>query len=239
MTDHFNPKENRLLAALPKDEYERLLPNLERVSMPLGEVIHESGGILRYVYFPTTCIISLLYVIENGASAEIAIIGNDGLVGLALFMGGRTMPNRAVVQSDGYAYRLRGRLVMQEFNRYGVMLQLVLRYSQALITQMAQTAVCNRHHSVDQQLCRRLLLSLDRLPSNDLSMTQALIANMLGVRREGVTVAAGKLQKAGLIHYCRGHISVMDRKGLEKRVCECYQVVKTEFDRLLPPLRAA
>jgi len=203
--------------------------------MPLGEVIYESGGELRYVYFPTNCIVSLLYVMENGASAEIAVVGNDGIIGLALFMGGGSMPNRAVVQSAGSAYRLRGHVLMQEFNRYEALLHLLLRYTQALITQMAQTAVCNRHHSVDQQLCRWLLLSLDRLPSNELAMTQELIANMLGVRREGVTEAAGKLQQAGLIHYSRGRITVLDRPGLEARVCECYHVVKTESDRLLPP----
>jgi CRP-like cAMP-binding protein len=204
--------------------------------MPLGEVLYESGGQLRHAYFPTTCIVSLLYVMENGASAEIAVVGNEGLVGVALFMGGGTMPNRAVVQSAGHAYRLRGALMQQEFDRYGALLRLLLRYTQALITQMAQTAVCNRHHSVDQQLCRWLLLSLDRLPSNHLVMTQELIANMLGVRREGVTEAAGKLQQAGLIHYSRGHITVVDRPGLEARVCECYQVVRAEFDRLLPSL---
>ncbi|WP_445370811.1 Crp/Fnr family transcriptional regulator [Methylomonas sp. HW2-6] len=235
MSDLDNPQLNHLLNALPTAEYQRLLPHLERVDMPLGEVIYESGGELRYVYFPATCIISLLYVMENGASAEIAVVGNDGMIGVALFMGGGSMPNRAVVQSAGYAYRLRGQLLMQEFNRYEVMLHLLLRYTQALITQMAQTAVCNRHHSVDQQLCRWLLLSLDRLPSNELAMTQELIANMLGVRREGVTEAAGKLQQAGLIHYSRGRITVLDRPGLEARVCECYHVVKAESDRLLPP----
>ncbi|MBD9362396.1 Crp/Fnr family transcriptional regulator [Methylomonas fluvii] len=235
MTDLDSPQYNHLLKVLPEAEYERLLPHLERVEMPLGEVIYESGGELRYVYFPTTCIVSLLYVMENGASAEIAVVGNDGIIGVALFMGGGSMPNRAVVQSAGHAFRLRGQLLMQEFNRYEGMLHLLLRYTQALITQMAQTAVCNRHHSVDQQLCRWLLLSLDRLPSNELTMTQELIANMLGVRREGVTEAAGKLQHAGLIHYSRGKITVLDRPGLEARVCECYQVVRAESDRLLPP----
>ncbi len=235
MPNHHNPKENHLLAALPTEEYEHLSPHLERIQMALGEVIYESGGELRHAYFPTTCIVSLLYVLASGESAEIAVIGNEGLVGVALFMGGGTMPNRAVVQSAGYAYRLRGALIKQEFDRYGALLRLLLRYTQALITQMAQTAVCNRHHSVDQQLCRWLLLCLDRLPSNELLMTQELIANMLGVRREGVTEAAGKLHKAGLIDYRRGHITVLDRPGLEARVCECYQVVKTEFDRLLPP----
>lgn len=238
MTELDSPQYNQLLNALPEAEYERLLPHLERVTMPLGEVIYESGGELRYVYFPTTCIVSLLYVMENGASAEIAVVGNDGIIGVALFMGGGSMPNRAVVQSAGHAFRLRGQLLMQEFNRYEGMLHLLLRYTQALITQMAQTAVCNRHHSVDQQLCRWLLLSLDRLPSNELTMTQELIANMLGVRREGVTEAAGKLQQAGLIHYSRGRITVLDRPGLEERVCECYHVVKAESDRLLPPSRS-
>ena len=207
--------------------------------MPLGKVIYESGEELRHVYFPTNCIVSLLYVMENGAPAEIAVIGNEGIVGLALFMGGESMPNRAVVQSAGFAYRLRAPLVKQEFGLNGPLLRLLLRYTQALITQMAQTAVCNRHHSLDQQLCRWLLLSLDRLDSDQLVMTQELIANMLGVRREGVTEAAKKLQQAGLIEYRRGHITVLDRPGLEKRVCECYQVVKTEFDRLLPDMHIA
>ncbi|WP_139556743.1 Crp/Fnr family transcriptional regulator [Methylotetracoccus oryzae] len=230
-----SPRQNHLLNVLPTDEYERLLPHLERVAMPLGDVLYESGGELRHVYFPTTCIVSLLYVMENGASAEIAVVGNEGIIGVALFMGGGTMPNRAVVQSAGHAYRLRGTIMQQEFDRYGVLLHLLLRYTQALITQMAQTAVCNRHHSLDQQLCRWLLLSLDRLSGDELVMTQELIANMLGVRREGVTEAAGKLQRAGLIEYRRGHIKVLNREGLEARVCECYQVVKAEFDRLLPP----
>jgi CRP-like cAMP-binding protein len=236
MTDPYDPRQNHLLAALPAIEYKRLLPYLELVSMPLGEVLYESGVELRYAYLPTTCIVSKLYVMENGASAEIAVVGNEGIIGVALFMGGKTMPNRAVVQSAGYAYRLRGHLLMQEFNRNGALHHLLLRYTQALITQMAQTAVCNRHHTVDQQLCRWLLLSLDRLASNELIMTQELIANMLGVRREGVTEAAGNLQRSGLIDYSRGHITVLDRLGLEARVCECYQVVKTEFDRLLPAL---
>lgn len=230
------PKQNHLLAALPEEEYELLLPYLEEVKMPLGEVIYESGGELRYVYFPSTCIVSLLYVMENGSSAEIAVVGNEGIVGIALFMGGGSMPNRAVVQSAGHAYRLKGSLIKKEFAQNGPMMRLLLRYTQALITQMAQTAVCNRHHSIDQQLCRWLLLSLDRLPSNKLTMTQELIANMLGVRREGVTEAAGKLQDAGLINYSRGQITVLNRAGLEERVCECYQVVKTETDRLLPAL---
>jgi CRP-like cAMP-binding protein len=196
--------------------------------------LYESGDQLQHVYFPTASIVSLLYVMADGASAEIAVVGNEGIIGIALFMGGETMPNRAVVQSAGHAYRLRGQVLKEEFNRAGELQHLLLRYTQALLTQMSQTAVCNRHHSVDQQLCRWLLLSLDRLPSNELTMTQELIANMLGVRREGVTEAAGKLQAAGLIHYSRGHIKVLDRSRLEKRACECYQVVKTEFDRLLP-----
>jgi CRP-like cAMP-binding protein len=203
--------------------------------MPLGKVLYESGDELHYAYFPTTCIVSKLYVMENGASAEIAVVGNDGLIGIALFMGGGSMPNRAVVRSAGYAYRLRAHLLMQEFDRSGGLHGVLLRYTQALITQMAQMAVCNRHHSVNQQLCRWLLLTLDRLPSNEVSITQELIASMLGVRREGVTEAAGKLQKDGLIVYSRGHIQVLDRPGLEARVCECYQVVQSESSRLLSP----
>jgi CRP-like cAMP-binding protein len=234
MTGPHNPRQNHLLDALPAAEYERLFPHLELVPMPLGDVLYESGDELHHVHFPTTCIVSLLYVMENGASAEIAVIGNEGIVGVALFMGGGTMPNRAVVQSAGHAYRLRGPSLQQEFNRYGALHHLLLRYIQALITQTAQTAACNRHHSEDQQLCRWLLLSLDRLPSNELTMTQELIANMLGVRRESVTEVAGKLQHAGLIHYSRGRITVLDRPGLEARACECYEVVKKEFDRLLP-----
>jgi CRP-like cAMP-binding protein len=202
--------------------------------LPLGEVLYESGGKLNYVYFPVNCIISLLYVMEDGQSAEIAVVGNEGMLGIALFMGGGSMPNRAVVQSAGLAYRMRGTLMKKEFDLNGVLLHLLLRYTQALINQMAQTAVCNRHHTVDQQLCRWLLLSIDRLPTNQLNMTQELIANMLGVRREGVTEAAGRLQQAGLINYARGHIDVVDRAGLEDRVCECYHVVKAEFDRLIP-----
>jgi CRP-like cAMP-binding protein len=229
-----SPTQNHLLAALPVTEFDRLSPHLELVPMPLGEALYESGGHLQHVYFPTTSIVSLLYVLANGASAEIAVVGNEGILGISLFMGGETTPSRAVVQSAGYGYRLKAQLLKQEFNRAGPVLHLLLRYTQALITQMAQTAVCNRHHSVDQQLCRWLLLSLDRLASNELSMTQELIANMLGVRREGVTEAAGKLQDAGLIQYRRGKITVLDRPGLEARSCECYQVVKTEFDRLLP-----
>jgi CRP-like cAMP-binding protein len=215
-------------------EYERLVGDLELIPMPLGNVLYESGRQLGHVYFPTTSIVSLLYVMEDGASAEIAVVGNEGVIGVALFMGGETTPSRAVVQSAGHAYRLRGQLLKREFTRSAAMQHLLLRYTQALLTQMAQTAVCNRHHSVDQQLCRWLLLSLDRLASNDLTMTQELIANMLGVRREGVTEAAGKLQDAGLIHYSRGRITVVDRTGLEAQACECYRVVKKEFDRLLP-----
>lgn len=229
-----NPKLNDLLAALPQAEWERWLPQLELVQMPLGTVLYESGSKMTHVYFPTTAIVSLLYVMEDGASAEIAVVGHEGIVGISLFMGGSSTPSRAVVQSAGIGYRLRASLMMQEFNRAGPVLHLLLRYTQALITQMAQTAVCNRHHSLDQQLCRWLLLSLDRLNSNDLVMTQELIANMLGVRREGVTEAAGQLQDAGLIRYRRGHITVLDRPGLEQRTCECYAVVKHEYDRLLP-----
>ncbi len=229
-----SPHQNHLLDALPASDYERIAAHLELVPMPLGEVLYESGAELRNVYFPTTCIMSLLYVMEDGASAEIAIVGNEGILGISLFMGGDTTPSRAVVQSAGHAFRLRAELLKNEFGRFGPTMHLLLRYTQALITQMAQTAVCNRHHSVDKQLCRWLLLSLDRLQSNELSMTQELISNMLGVRREGVTEAAGKLQKAGLIRYQRGRITVIDRPGLEARVCECYRVVKAEIDRLLP-----
>jgi CRP-like cAMP-binding protein len=234
MATQHSPRQNHLLAALPAPESERLYPLLELVPLPLGEVLYESGDQLQHVYFPTASIVSLLYVMADGASAEIAVVGNEGIIGIALFMGGETMPNRAVVQSAGSAYRLKGQLLKEEFNRAGQLQHLLLRYTQALLTQMSQTAVCNRHHSVDQQLCRWLLLSLDRLPSNKLTMTQELIANMLGVRREGVTEAAGKLQRAGLILYSRGRITVIDRPRLEARACECYQVVKTEFDRLLP-----
>jgi CRP-like cAMP-binding protein len=233
-----SPKQNHLLAALPEAECERLYPHLELVALSLGEVIYEAGRELQHVYFPVDSIVSLLYVMEDGASAEIAVAGHEGLVGIAVFMGGETTPSRAVVQSAGYAFRLKALLLKQEFNRSGPMQHLLLRYTQALITQMAQTAVCNRHHSVDQQLCRWLLLSLDRLASNELTMTQELIANMLGVRREGVTEAAGKLQGAGLIHYSRGRITVLDRPGVEARACECYAVVKKEFDRLLPDVTA-
>jgi CRP-like cAMP-binding protein len=226
--------ENHLLAALPDVEAQRWLPQLERVDMPLGQVLYESGGTLSHVYFPTTAIVSLLYVMENGASAEIAVVGNEGIVGISLFMGGDSTSSRAVVQSAGLGYRLKAQIMKDDFNRAGPVLHLLLRYTQALITQMAQTAVCNRHHSLDQQLCRWLLLSLDRLQGNELVMTQELIANMLGVRREGVTEGALKLQQAGLIRYARGHISVLDRDGLQRRSCECYAVVKKEYDRLLP-----
>ena len=232
------PQENYLFLALPDEARERVFPHLERVSMPLGQVLYESGASLQHVYFPTDSIISLLYVMEDGASAEIAVVGNEGMVGVALFMGGETTPNRAIVQSAGFAYRLRGQVLKQEFSRSGAMQHLLLRYTQALLTQMAQTAVCNRHHSVDQQLCRWLLLSLDRLATNQLTMTQELIANMLGVRREGVTEAAGKLQASGIIRYSRGRITVLDRPKLERACCECYAVVKQEFDRLLPHVRA-
>src|SRR4249919_2592864 len=228
------PLQNHLLAALPADVQERLFPHLELVPMPLGQVLYESGDTLRHVYFPTNAIVSLLYVMESGASAEISVVGNEGLIGVALFMGGESTPSRAIVQSAGYAYQLLGQRIKDEFNRHGDMLHLMLRYTQCLITQMAQTAVCNRHHSIDQQLCRWLLLSLDRLPSNRLTMTQELIANMLGVRREGVTDAALKLQKLGVIRYSRGQITVLDRPRLEELVCECYSVVRRETQRLLP-----
>ena len=227
-------QQNQLLAALSSAERTRLEPHLQLVQMRLGEVIYEPGNLLRYVYFPVNSIVSLLYVLEDGSSAEISVVGNDGLIGVALFMGGETTPSRAIVQSAGYAYRLIGQHLKDEFHRNGDMQLLLLRYTQALITQMCQTAVCNRHHSVDQQLCRWLLLSLDRLSSNQLTMTQELIANMLGVRREGVTEAAGKLHKLGVIRYARGQITVLDRPKLEKLCCECYAVVKKESDRLLP-----
>ena len=233
MTATFDPKKNQLFAALPDAEWRRWLPQLEWVNLPLGMVLYESGITLDHVYFPTTAIVSLLYVMENGASAEIAVVGNEGIVGVSLFMGGESTPSRAVVQSAGEGFRLRAAAIKEEFKRAPV-LHLLLRYTQALITQMAQTAVCNRHHSLDQQLCRWLLLSLDRLMGYELVMTQELIANMLGVRREGVTEAALKLQKAGLIRYSRGRITVLDRTGLEALSCECYAVVKNEYDRLLP-----
>ena len=228
-----SPLRNHLLAALPEEVQERLFPFIELVELNLGQVMYEAGDKLAYVYFPVDAIVSLLYVMKSGASAEISVVGNEGLIGVALFMGGESTSSRAVVQSAGYAYRLKGVRLTEEFDRHGKLLDLMLRYTQALITQMAQTAVCNRHHSIDQQLCRWLLLSLDRLPDNHLMMTQELIANMLGVRREGVTEAAGKLQKLGVINYHRGHITVIDRKKLEELSCECYAVVKAETDRLL------
>ena len=230
----FNSLENQLLAALPETERTRVLPLLEPVEMPLGKVLFESGCAISHVYFPTTSIVSLLHVMLDGASAEIAVVGHEGIVGISLFMGGISTPSRAVVQSAGWGFRLKADVIRQEFNRAGPAMHLLLRYTQALITQKAQTAACNRHHSLDQQLCRWLLLSLDRLQGNELVMTQELIANMLGVRREGVTEAAGHLQQAGLIRYQRGHITVLDRAGIEQRSCECYAVVKKEYDRLLP-----
>jgi CRP-like cAMP-binding protein len=229
-----SPAQNHLLAELPPAERQRWWPQLELFDMPLGHVMYEAGGTLTHVYFPTTAIVSLLYVMESGASAEIAVVGNEGIVGISLFMGGDSTPSRAVVQSAGRGFRLKAKVMKDEFDRAGPVLHLLLRYTQALITQMAQTAVCNRHHSLDQQLCRWMLLSLDRLQGNELVMTQELIANMLGVRREGVTEGALKLQKAGLIRYARGRITVLDRHGLEKRSCECYAVVKKEYSRLLP-----
>ena len=232
-----SPTQNHLLAALPAAEFGRLSPHLELVPMPLGEALYESGGHLQHVYFPTTSIVSLHYVLEDGGSSEIAGVGNEGVLGISLFMGGDTTPSRAVVQTGGHGYRLKSHILMEEFNRAGPVQRLLLRYTQALITQMSQTAVCNRHHSLEQQLCRWLLLTLDRLPSNELTMTQELIANMLGVRREGVTEAAGKLQRDGFIRYRRGHITVLDRAGLEGDVCECYDVVKKEFARLLSDVR--
>lgn len=234
MTEVTGPRKSSLLAALPDPEWERWRPQLDLVELKLGEVVYESGCRLSHVVFPTTAIVSLLYVMEDGASAEIAVVGHEGLVGISLLLGGETTPSRAVVQSAGQGYRLRATALMKEFYLAGPVMHLLLRYTQALITQMAQTAVCNRHHSLDQQLCRWLLLSLDRLPSSDLVMTQELMANMLGVRREGVTEAAGRLQAAGLIRYSRGHIHVVDRKGLEQRTCECYDVVRREYERLLP-----
>ncbi len=234
-----DPRQNQILAALPPAEWERWRPQLEAVDMPLGNALYESGKTLAHLYFPTTSIVSLLYVMENGSSAEIAIVGHEGLVGISLFMGGDSTPSRAVVQSAGKGFRLKADGMMNEFNRSGPVMHLLLRYTQALITQMAQTAVCNRHHTLDQQLCRWLLLSLDRLPGNELVMTQELIANMLGVRREGVTESAGRLQKDGLISYQRGRITVLDRPQLEQRTCECYAVVKKEYDRLLPAGKAS
>ena len=231
-------KTNRLLAAIPKADWARWLSQLEPVELPLGLVLYESGRTLTHAYFPTDAIVSLLYVMEDGASAEIAVVGNEGVVGISLFMGGGSTPSRAVVQSAGHGMRMKADAIKAEFNRAGPVMHLMLRYTQALITQTAQTAVCNRHHTLDKQLCRWLLLSMDRLKGSDLVMTQELIANMLGVRREGVTEAALKLQAAGLIRYARGHITVLDRPGLERRTCECYAVVKREYDRLLPELTA-
>jgi len=235
MTASPDARENHILDALPAHEQERLFLHLELVPLQLGKVLYESGATLRHIYFPTDSIVSLLYVMQDGSSAEIAVVGNEGAVGVSLFMGGESTPSRAVVQSAGYAFRLSRARLKAEFNRHGEMLHVLLRYTQSLLTQMAQTAVCNRHHSLDQQLCRWLLLSLDRLSSNELKMTQELIANMLGVRREGVTTAAGKLQKAGVIRYARGKIIVLDRPKLERLSCECYAVVKSESDRLLTP----
>ena len=234
MTDTPCPQQNHLLAALPEEAQQRIAPYLELAQLPLGKVLYESGDTLRHVYFPTDAIVSLLYVMASGASAEIAVVGNEGLVGVAMFMGGESTTSRAIVQSAGSAYRLLGKRFKDEVNRHSELLHLMLHYTQALITQMAQTAVCNRHHSIDQQLCRWLLLSLDRLSGDHLNMTQELIANMLGVRREGVTDAAGRLQKLGIIAYSRGHIRVLDRPRLEQLCCECYAVVKKETDRLLP-----
>jgi len=229
-----DPRSNHVLEALPEEEAARVFPQLKLVELPLGMSVYESGDVQNFMYFPTDSIVSLLYVLENGASAEIAIVGNEGVIGVSLFMGGETTPSRAIVQSAGFAYRLGGRAIKEEFDRHGQMLHLLLRYTQSLITQMAQTAVCNRHHSVDQQLCRWLLLSIDRLSGARLNMTQELISNMLGVRREGVTTAARKLQKLGVISYSRGSIEVLDRPKLETLACECYAVVKRETDRLLP-----
>jgi CRP-like cAMP-binding protein len=237
MPSPHSPNQNHLLAALPTEEFERLAPHLELVPMLLGEILYEPGGQLQHAYFPTTAIVSLQYVTESGASSETAGVGNEGVVGISLFMGGDTTPSSAVVQTAGHAYRLERRLLKQEFDRGGFLHRLLLRYTQALITQMNQTAACNRHHSVEQQLCRWLLLTLDRLPSNELVMTQELVASMLGVRREGITEAAGNLQRAGLIRYRRGHIAVLERAGLEAAACECYAVVKKELGRLLSDVR--
>lgn len=237
MNQH-DPKQNFLLASLPNNEFNKINSNLELVTMPLGKVLYESGAEMEYVYFPTTCIVSLIYLTEDGHSAEIAVTGNEGIVGVALFMGGTTTPSRAIVQNQGHAYRYHGELLQSAFNVGGTLQRQLLLFTQVLITQMAQTAVCNRHHSIDQQLCRWLLLSLDRVSSNQLEMTQDLIANMLGVRREGVTKAAGKLQEDGVISYHRGVIDIIDRTGLEDRVCECYSVVKMEYDRILPQIPA-
>ena len=229
-----SPNQNHLLAALPAEEFEPVAAYLELVPMQLGEMLYEPGVQLQHAYFPTTAIVTLHHVMESGVSAESAGVGNEGVVGIALFMGGETTPSSAMVQTAGYAYRLAGHVLKQQFNRAGVLQRLLLRYTQALMTQMSQMVACNRHHSVEQQLCRWLLLTLDRVPSNELVMTQELVASMLGVRREGITEAAGKLQHAGIIHYRRGHIEVLDRSGLEARTCECYAVVKKELSRLLP-----
>jgi len=237
MASVHDPNQNQILAALLDEEFDRIAPHLELIPMLLGDVLYEAGGRLQHVYFPTTSIVSLHYVLENGSSSEIAGVGNEGILGISLFMGGNTTPSRAVVQTGGYGYRLKAQILMEEFNRAGPVMRLLLRYTQALITHMSQTAVCNRHHSVEQQLCRWLLLTLDRLPTNELTMTQELIASMLGVRREGVTEAAGKLQSYGFISYRRGHITVTDRAALEGKVCECYGVVKNEFARLLSDVR--
>jgi CRP-like cAMP-binding protein len=237
MPSPHNPNQNHLLAALPAAEFERLAAHLELVPMPLGEVLYEPGGQMQHAYFPTTAIVSLHYVMESGASAESAGVGNEGVVGISLFMGGGSTPSSAVVQTAGHGYRLQSRLLKQEFNRMGLLQRLLLRYTQALITQMIQTAACNRHHSVEQQLCRWLLLTLDRIPSHELIMTQELVARMLGVRREGITESAGMLQRAGVIRYRRGHIAVLERSGLEIRACECYAVVKKELSRLLSDVR--
>ncbi|MFL6659114.1 MAG: Crp/Fnr family transcriptional regulator [Massilia sp.] len=237
MPSRHDPNQNHLLAAMPEAEYARLAPHLELLPMLLGDVLYESGGKLQYLYFPTTSIVSLHYLLENGGSSEIAGVGNEGVLGVSLFMGGNTTPSRAIVQTGGHGYRIPAQLLVDEFDRGGPVMRLLLRYTQALLTQMAQTAVCNRHHTVEQQLCRWLLLTLDRLPDRELTMTQELIANMLGVRREGVTEAAGRLQGYGYISYRRGHISVLNRQGLERDVCECYGVVKKEFARLLSDVR--
>jgi CRP-like cAMP-binding protein len=237
MSTTSSPSQNHILAALPAAEFERLAPHLELVPMRLGETLYEPGGQLQHVYFPTTAIVSLLYVLESGSSAEIAGVGNEGILGISLFMGGDTTPSSAVVQTAGHGYRLKAKLLKDEFNRAGLVQRLLLRYTQALLTQMCQTAACNRHHSIEQQLCRWLLLTLDRLPSNELIMTQELVAAALGVRREGITEAAGKLQRAGLIRYRRGHIAVLERSGLEAGACECYAVVKKELARLLSDVR--
>jgi CRP-like cAMP-binding protein len=237
MTSPHSPLQNQLLAALPAADFARLAPHLEPIPMLLGETLYEPGGQLQHVYFPTTAIVSLLYIMETGLSAEIAGVGNEGILGISLFMGGDTTPSSAVVQTAGHGYRLRGALLKQEFNRAGAMQRLLLRYTHALVTQMCQTAACNRHHSIEQQLCRWLLATLDRLPGNELVMTQQLVASALGVRREGITEAAGNLQRAGVIRYRRGHISVLERPGLETRACECYAVVKKELHRLLTDVR--